>query len=350
MCSSHDIFIPESTKTISAGRILFVDADCLIKSIGYRLYRSVDKGSTWKFVFQFDVSWWCLWIVRIPLVRRFLRKGVYKLLQQPNGGYAVFVDKFIYGLNAQFDKSTVLGRIKGSRPLYPCIHENQLYYGEYGRNSERKPVSIHRCHLDTGVWSKAHEFHDIRHIHGIFSDPYTGRLWITTGDLDNECRIMYSEDDLGSCKVCFAGAQKYRTIYLHFTEHSIIFGTDAPDEKNHAYEYSRDPIQVVGKTPVGGPVFYGAANPEMQILTTAVEPSKINEQNYAELWVKKVDKPWIKLLKIKKDRWPKKLLYGQILLPSGAGCEGILVFTPVASEYKEKVIILDTKSLRLSNS
>ncbi len=286
--------------------------------------------------------------MRIPLVRRLLRRGVYKLLRQPSGGYVVFVDKSIYGLNAQFDKYAVLGRIEGSRPLYPCIHANQLYYGEYGGNPERKPVSIHRCHLETGVWSKAHEFHDIRHIHGIFSDPYSGRLWITTGDLDDECRILYSDDDLGSCEVFLSGAQKYRSIYLHFTEHSIIFGTDAPDEKNFIYEYSRDAIQVVGQTPVGGPVFYGGVTPEMQILVTAVEPSKINDQDYAELWVRKSDKPWTKLLKIKKDPWPKKLFqYGQILLPSGDGCEDMLVFTPVASEHDEKVIMLDTKSLPL---
>src|SRR5690606_14271866 len=78
--------------------------------------------------------------------------------------------------------------IAGSRPLVLCRTDKGLYYGEYGRNPARKPMRV--MFSEDGLrWQVIHELAGVRHIHGIFHDPYTDSLWMTTGDDDGECGI-----------------------------------------------------------------------------------------------------------------------------------------------------------------
>ena len=72
--------------------------------------------------------------------------------------------------------------------------DNTVYYGEYFQNSGRQEVNILRSGGIKQEWKSAFEFKpgEIRHIHAIQRDPYTGKLWVCTGDADEESFIAWS--------------------------------------------------------------------------------------------------------------------------------------------------------------
>jgi hypothetical protein len=267
-----------------------------------------------------------------------LRKGIYKLI--PAGDqFVLFCDKSLFLLDENCNLKSI-GSLSGSRPLYPCYHKQKLYYGEYKGNPNREPIKVQCFDLQTELWSVATELNGVRHIHGIFKDPYTDRLWITTGDLDHECKIMYSDDEFQSLSTFLEGSQDYRAIYLHFDEDSITYGTDAPDTPNHIFTVSRRDGSIMSETSVGGPVFYGARSGSDRILTTAVEPSQVNISPYMEIWVSSCNGAWTLKERVKKDWLPKKLFqYGHIALPEGDGLESGFVYTPVAGTNDNRIVI-----------
>ncbi|KXJ57180.1 MAG: hypothetical protein AXW17_13135, partial [Colwellia sp. Phe_37] len=310
----------------SRGRILFVDDKLMLKSIGYELYSSTDNGVNWCLFVSISVGFFGKIISLIPLAMRIMRKGAYKVIKYESD-FVIFADKSIYLYKNTLQLLTRIGFIEdGSRPLYPCIHKDNLYYGEYKSNKERKPTLMHKFSFKKKQWSVCYKFKNIRHVHGVFSDPYTHRLWVTTGDLNHESNIYYSDDDFKTVNLFVGGSQRCRAIYLHFTESSIIYGTDAPDNKNFIFEVSRSEKTIIKKTFVGGPVFFGGVAGHRLLLSTAVEPTKVNETKHMELWVSEQGQ-WKKGLIVKKDCLPKKLFqYGQIVFPDGGGSTDYIFF------------------------
>ena len=330
----------------SSGHILFVDNNSAYKVIGYDLYVSNDNGNCWKFLLSIPATKKSRFFSTFSLTRRLLRKGVYKMMKYGEN-FIVFSDKKIFLVDLVNEKIQCLGLFKGSRPLYPCIHHDVLYYGEYKSNLGREPVSVHSYNFFLKSWSVSYQIEGVRHIHGLFSDPYEkNRVWITTGDLDHESKILYTDDEFKSVNPFLEGKQSYRAIYIHFDDTSITYGTDAPDQSNKILTVSRSDGSVLDQVDVGGPVFYGGVAGDLKILTTAVEPSDINVSPYMELWVHQNDKGWHLAYRLKKDFFPKKLFqYGQILLPEGPGVDGKLSFTPIAGKLDYKTIFSDTKNV-----
>ncbi len=321
----------------NTGRILYVDPAVQFKARGYSLYKSVDQGESWSKVLEAPVSPLTRLLSTISLYRRMLRKGIYKLLPA-GGGFVLFFDNQIFLID-ESNQMKSIGQISGSRPLYPCYYKRKLYYGEYKGNPERYAINILCFDMVTEAWDVVTSVEGIRHIHGIFKDPYQDRLWVTTGDLDHECKIMYSDDEFQSLSTFLEGSQNYRAIYLHFDQDTITYGTDAPDKSNHIFTVSREDGSIVYKTRVGGPVFYGSRSGSTRILTTAVEPSEVNVSPFMEIWVSTDHGTWGLKERVRKDWLPKKLFqYGHIALPEGEGLEKTFVYTPVAGKYDNRVV------------
>ena len=98
MFLNPDYFHPKVLKRTSKGRILYVDDRCLIKSIGYCLYISSDRGISWEFIFSFPVGIKNRLEIRIPCLRRILRRGIHKLLKFRDN-YVVFADNSVFYFN-----------------------------------------------------------------------------------------------------------------------------------------------------------------------------------------------------------------------------------------------------------
>jgi len=110
----------------------------------------------------------------------------------------------------------------GVLPTSVCEHDGDVYLAEYtlGDGPARVLVSD-----DLGeTWSTFAERSDVRHFHGLFEDPYTGRLWATTGDADDESAVGYFVD--GEFTPVGRGSQRWRAVGLAFTPDAVLWGMD----------------------------------------------------------------------------------------------------------------------------
>lgn len=98
-----------------------------------------------------------------------------------------------------------------------------------------------------------------RHIHVIQIDPYTGDLYLGTGDEGVECSIYRSKDNGDIWTKLFSGGQRYRTLSFIFTEKSIYWNTDTY-ERQFVNEIRRDFLDgsVVESRIVSHPLINGA--------------------------------------------------------------------------------------------
>lgn len=68
-----------------------------------------------------------------------------------------------------------------------------------------------------------------RHIHVIQEDPYTGDVYLGTGDFDFEPGIYVSHDKCETFDCIGKGDPMYRSLSFIFTEKSVFWNTDTPE-------------------------------------------------------------------------------------------------------------------------
>jgi hypothetical protein len=213
-----------------------------------------------------------------------------------------------------------VAQIVGSRPLTVTSDGNSLYYGEYRRNEERRPVQIWAACRKGYDWQAIYSFEQVRHIHGVFHDPYTRGIWTTTGDFDSESGLWWTGDGFFNVVKVAGGSQQYRAVQLLFSRDAVYFGSDVPAERNYLYRLDRESGVVSVLTEVGGPVFFGCKVGDYLFFSTVVEPCKEGRLRYAEVWGSYGGEEWCCIRSYKKDLWPMKLFqYGQVRFPLGPG-------------------------------
>ena len=294
------------------GKALFVETgDDLMLSHGYLLEDKIGryKVADGKYTFP----------SRFALPRRFLRAEVTGLYTLKNGDQIAVAKKGLF-LRKQGSKSfeKCFAMPRGSKPLNLCFAPSgNIYFGEYFQNMAKEPVNIY-CSSDSGhSWHIAYTFDagNINHIHGVFFDKYTNRIWIATGDRENECIIGYSEDEFRSLQEVFRGGQEYRTCQLFFYKDFIIFGTDTQYEQNVVKKIDRKTLEITTLQEVQGSVIKGGQVGDVSFFSTTVEPSEVNKDKYAHLWVSKDGLQWEERYKSKKDCWPSIFQFGTFEFP-----------------------------------
>lgn len=151
-----------------------------------------------------------------------------------------------------------------------------LYAGEYSVNA----TDVHRVYRGTfppdgperwetvlefmpeGQWQSDHSILDAaRHIHVVAVDPYTGDLWVGTGDTDNHTRILCSDDHGDSFQLVGMGNQLWRTVSIWFTERYVYWGMDSGSPQ-YVWRLPRSRFGAGG--------FWPCATPELSSGTTRV--------------------------------------------------------------------------------
>lgn len=314
------------------GRLLFTDENCLYLAEGYKLYESNDDGYTWSILYDFNIYQFHNLLKRSSLFHRLFRKGIHHLVIDESIMVAI-VDNYSY---YSFQKSEFIkiGKINGSRPLNLCVDNNAFYYGEYRKNEERSIVSVWKWQPGQLGWNPCWQFNNIRHIHGVFSDPYTNSIWVTTGDDDFECAIWQTTDNFRSIKKVIGGNQQCRAVQLLFAKEFVYFGSDTPLEKNFIYRLNRKNCSVEKLTDVSSSVFFGTSVAGNLFFSTVVEPSNVNLTNYCEVWRSENGYDWNLFSTFRKDLFPLKYFqYGQVKFPLGNRCQTSLWISPFATEY-----------------
>jgi hypothetical protein len=134
-----------------------------------------------------------------------------------------------------------------------------IYFGEYYQNPERNKVDLYKSGNNISSWNVAHEFQPkaIRHIHAIQKDPYSDKLWICTGDDDEESFIAWSDDEFRNIHSIGQGSQFWRACQLVFSEESVLWGTDTGSEADAGiYEWDRKSAELKKYRAIDGAIFY----------------------------------------------------------------------------------------------
>ncbi len=214
--------------------------------------------------------------------------------------------------------------IRGDCVLHGSITEDlegNIYFGEYFMNPDRRPVRIWRLSGDLGHWEVAHEFGAIRHVHGVYTDPFQDRtFWVTVGDFKGECHILRTTDNFKSFSAFGDGSQVWRAVKLFFTKDHINWLTDSNLEQNHACRMARCSGEIEVGQSLDASAWYGSTSIEgIHLAFTTIERGPAIRSNASSVLVSKDAFHWEKVFAFKKDFWkPVQVFkYGIISCPSG---------------------------------
>lgn len=168
--------------------------------------------------------------------------------------------------------------LMGVLPTALCSHDGTVYLGEYPLDGTTTP-RIRRSDDHGQTWSTVTELDGVRHVHAVQRDPFTGDLWVTTGDADAECQIGRLQG--GEFRPVGGGSQDWRAVSLVFTPSAVLWGMDCVyATENRIQKLSRTSIGDPAPSPepvhtVPGSVYYGASlsvdGTQWAVFSTAVE-------------------------------------------------------------------------------
>lgn len=136
----------------------------------------------------------------------------------------------------------------GVLPSSVAHYEGTTYLGEYPLDSGADPrVRVSRNAGRT--WKTVTALPEVRHVHAIQRDPYSGDWWVTTGDTDRESKIGRLRN--GEFVPVGGGSQQWRAVELAFTPSWILWGMDCPyADSVHIFKLPRTEIGAADPTPV----------------------------------------------------------------------------------------------------
>ena len=329
---------------------LYLDKDKWIVSRGYKLYHYNPQTGKKQCFSRLDDRKNSL-LSACCLSRRLFRAEITHLYHFQNDTWMCIAKKALFRYNPEsklFEKCCDIE--KGSRPMNLCqAKDGSIYWGEYFNNHRKGPVKIFQSKDNGNTWSVAYTFlqGEIEHIHGIFNDPYTGRLWVATGDDDKACIFGYTEDGFRTFVRQFEGTQQYRVCVPLFTKDEIIFATDSQYEQNFIRSINRETGELKNLQAIQGSGIYAVQNGNLMMVSTTVEPSTVNLDQRSHLWYSWNGHEWKELISFKKDIWKKTYFqFGSIRFPHYETESEYAVFHGRALKgFDGKTMIIPTKEL-----
>ena len=252
-----------------------------------------------------------VWGLAARLPRRVLRLDRTNVVLNERGDGIVLVYRgaiHLYELETRrLRRTATLRQCRNVLHRGVAVTARGIYLGEYGRNPQRRAVPIH-CSRDGGrSWDVAYEFAagSIRHVHGVFHDPYTGRLWIPTGDRAGECYLVSADHDFADVVRYGDGSQAWRAVTLFFEPDRIVWAMDSERETSYLQVFDRRSGALTRGRAFPGPVWYGkrlAGGPALLQTTVEVGPGVQRPQTCVFASSDLVE--WREVVRFDKDRWP----------------------------------------------
>lgn len=293
------------------GKVICVNDNEILVSNGYVLsdghnhYRLIDK--------KYGL------LSRFKLTRRLLRAEITSFYTLADGVQLTLAKKGIFRRKKEEKDFVKICSIpRGSKPLNLCITPaGTIYFGEYFQNVENLPINIYKLNVEDGGLERVYTFGqgEINHIHGLFFDKYTNRIWVVTGDAEHECIIGYTEDEFNTFVEVFRGGQEYRCCQMFFYEDYIVYCTDSEFIENSVKCIDRMTLEIKVLCHVTGSVIKGGQNGNISYFSTNVEPSQVNMDKRAHLWVSKDGLHWEDKYSAEKDIYPAIFQFGSFEFP-----------------------------------
>lgn len=287
-------------------RPLLVRAGKLYAAQNNRLYVSADWGENFSYIASYSAGFVQNQIFRLRLPARVARAGFQALQILEDGTMVAVIRKHILVKkknDTHFQKAMSISR--GSRPLNLCVSPaGRIYFGEYFDNADRQEVHIYGS--DDGVhWEVAYIFPagKIRHVHGIFFDVFRNGMWVLTGDSDEESGLWFTTDEFQHLS-CFAtDSQKARAVKIIPMKDCLIVPMDTPLEQNYICSFDTNTLKFNRLATLPGSAFHACGNEELALISTVVEPSKVNMTEEVAVFAGKGTKDWKCIHTIKQDKW-----------------------------------------------
>ncbi len=331
-------------------RALAWSGDLLYASRGYELFRAriqdPAKPMTWQSVAKFRPGWKRTLSAANNLSARLFRDGYHALAVLPNGGFVAAVPGSILTLNPnanEFRRAHAITR--GTRPLHiTTVPGGAIFWGEYFDNPSRDEVHIYGSTDAGSTWDVAYTFPKgaIRHVHNIVHDSFANCLWILTGDIGAECRVLRATCDLKKVETVLQGRQQSRAVAAIPAEDGLYFSSDTPLEPNFIYRLDRAGT-LSQLAAISSSSIYGCRVGAQLFFSTMVEPSEVNRDRAVRVYAASLHRPdlWQSLVSWQKDRWPMSFFqYGNALLPDGINTTQYLAVTTIAVHSDDMVTSL----------
>lgn len=176
-------------------------------------------------------------------------------------------------------------------PGFSRLKDGAIMYGEYWRNWEKDSANLYLSDDGGRTWEVAYTFGagQIRHVHGVQQDPYADRVWVCTGDWEQECLIAWSPDKGKTLEIVGRGGERHqmwRTCQLAFAEDAVFWGGDTGDEDAGIYRWDRKSGQVSKLAYVPGCILYATRLADGTVVMTTDREDADNEaDDKTRLWV-----------------------------------------------------------------
>lgn len=271
-------------------------------SRGNTIFVSTDKGKSWnkKGRIPYSISN-PSYFNRFFVIRKiFGRYGISQMKILNSGTILIFSGPYLWRSTDNGNSFKIVHR----RKIHPLMQSwaeahGEIFYGEYFYDKGRKEINLWKSIDDGKNWFIVYTFvaGSVRHIHAVQYDPYSDRIWVTTGDEDRECKIMYSTDRGKTFEIIGQGSQEWRAVSLLFTEDYIYWGMDSPHKQNYIFRWDRRTGTRKVVAEIDGPAYYSTQLEDGSlILATTVEGATGEWDGSAHIWLKeKNNQNWIDL-------------------------------------------------------
>ena len=322
-------------KAIPSMVVHCVDGEEIWASSYYTLYVSKDGGETFSKVTDIKVQPMMKMLGNSRIISRAFRLGIRTLRKLKNDAILVNANGKVLRL-ANERVEVVYSFEKGVGPLRDGWCEDEkgnIYIGEYFLNDTRKSaVKLLKSEDGGRSFQVIRSMKGVRHIHCVQYDPYEKKIWMGTGDRDEECSIQFSEDEGESWVDIGSGNQMFRTMSLLFMEDYVYWGTDTPARQSYIYRYMRRKGSISQLVPLNGPVYYSAVLENgVKFFSTGAEGNSEGKSaawdTRAHIWASLDGIKWEDIISWEKDLWPHILGYGRVLFAHGQYSKDSVFFT-----------------------
>jgi hypothetical protein len=202
----------------------------------------------------------------------------------------------------------------------------RLLFGEYGANAERQSIPIYASDDQGDSWYIAYQIPAARakHVHGVYADKYSDKIWIFTGDANGESWLIEADEEFSEVRYLGDGSQIYRACTAFFTPDKIVWAMDSPLQLSQSVHLDRKTGRVEFHGSFPGPIWYGVELPNVgYLLASTVEPGDSVTGKEAGIYFSEDLVSWSKLAVFTKDRWPMGLFkFGVIGFSRGERSDG----------------------------
>ena len=126
---------------------------------------------------------------------------------------------------------------------------DNVYFGEFFEAKPGRIASVWKGTDDGRTWQKVYTYpvDQIGHIHTIVYDRFRGRLWIATGDLDQQSEIAWTDDGFATLHLLVRGSQDYSTCNLIPLPDGLVWATHGSVARGKVmrYDFGADKVETL---------------------------------------------------------------------------------------------------------